>query len=59
MLWTFTVSTGFFSEALAIAQLPSDMFLHAAEDRLFVLDLAGRSLKGLDLLEFALTSSYY
>ena len=58
-LWTFAASSAFVSQVILSAALPVDAQLHEPENRLYLLDLAGKSLKAIDLKQFSLTKSYY
>ncbi len=57
--WRFSVASGFVSQTILAAKMASDQALSPQEDLLYVLDLAGRSIKEVALDEFVLQASYY
>lgn len=57
--WRFSVASGFVSQTILAAKSTSYQLLSPAQDLLYVLDLAGRSLKEVSLEEFLLQASYF
>ena len=58
-LWRFEVSSGFLSNTLATGYLPVEQMLHSAQELLYILDLAGRSILSIDLTVFETSTSFY
>ena len=57
--WAFSVGSGFTSKVILVASLPSDMELHDPTQSLYVLDLAGKSIKEVDLEDFSLVQAFF
>lgn len=58
-VWSFSVTSGFLSSVIQVASLPVDLEAVVEHARLYVLDLAGKAIKTIDLDEFSILSSFY
>jgi hypothetical protein len=58
-VWRFAVDSGFSPRRLQVGSMPVDMTLSPVQDRLYVLDLAARSIRAVDTAQFVLLSAYY
>ena len=57
--WSFVVGSGFTSKVILVASLPSDVALHEPTTTMYVLDLAGKSIREIDLEEFSLVNALF
>lgn len=58
-VWRFGVISGFSPRRVQVGSMPVDQVLSPVSDRLYVLDLAARSIRAVDTAEFTLLSAYY
>ncbi len=58
-VWRFAVDSGFSPRRVQVGSMPVDVVLSPVKDRLFVLDLAARSIRAVDTAQFVLLSAYY
>ncbi|GEM_PF-6265581 len=58
-VWSFSVTSGFIASVIQVGYLPLDLELVVETLRLYILDMAGRTVKGIDLEEYKVFSSFY
>lgn len=58
-VWSFSVTSGFLSSVIQVGSLPVDLEAVVERARLYVLDLAGKAIKTIDLDELSILSSFY
>lgn len=58
-IWTFAVTSGFSSQTISAVKMPVDVSIWPDSNKMYILDLAARSVRVIDLVEFLLEAVHY